>query len=130
MTIKLAIKIPKVSDFGISMMKHHYRPVSQEYAKVHCIGGKPIYDEADEVNEHSAYYGKPFDVLFFGIMLWRMVARTAPEELNVSKLPPCDPLLKKIIEMCITPNLGTEKSIHHTNIMKKRELTLLKSPLH
>ncbi len=72
-----------VSDFGISLVTStaEYNPIPSEYAKVHYCG-KPIYQSTvfDELREdtqekNTSSYTHKFDVVFYGILLWKILTR-------------------------------------------------------
>ncbi len=65
-----------MSDFGISMVTGNsdYNPIEKEYYKVHFNG--PIYKAFDELNQgKKARYTSKFDVVFYGILLWKILTR-------------------------------------------------------
>ncbi len=73
-----------VSDFGVSLVTFtaESNPIPREYQSVHYCG-KPIYeskafdelrDDFSDKNPSTAYTHK-FDVVFYGILLWKMLTR-------------------------------------------------------
>ncbi len=70
----------RVSDFGISMITSStdYTPIiAKEYQSVH-YQGKPIYQTKafDELKDgKNVEYTSKFDVVFYGILLWKILAR-------------------------------------------------------
>ncbi len=68
-----------MSDFGISMITgasdSNYVP--KEYQSIHYCG-KPIYESQtfDELKQGSnSKYSSKFDVVYYGILLWKILTR-------------------------------------------------------